>query len=324
MHLVFGGNSMSLADDKRILVEIASMYYEQGLKQEEIAKKMNISRSLVSKYLLKSREEGIVEIIIHDSVANPYSSLEEEVKMNYGLDEVICIESAGRGLQNKLLGIAAAKHLARIIKPWNVISVSAGTTVHKAAENFQRQNQLTNVKFIPLVGGMGMEHITIQSNKVCELFASRTGGQAVELHAPITADDIESKKVLMRQSFIKNVLQQGEEADIALVGIGGVPIYSTLTDAYLDDQVNDSSEYSKTKIAGDICYNFIDYSGRLANCSWNNRVLSIELENLKKVPCRIGVSGGSEKVGSIRAALRGKLVNVLITDENTARSLLIG
>ena len=57
---------MSLADDKRLLVEIASLYYEQNKTQEEIAQKMNISRSLVSKFLAKARKEGIIEFTIND------------------------------------------------------------------------------------------------------------------------------------------------------------------------------------------------------------------------------------------------------------------
>lgn len=202
---------MSLADDKRLLVEIASLYYEQGLKQEEIAKRVKISRSLVSKYLVRTREEGIVEIIIHDDLASPFHALEEKLAGIYNLEEVICIESAGRGLQNKLLGIAAAKYLSRVIKPWDTISVSAGTTVHEAAANFPKQSQMTNVRFVPLVGGMGMEHITIQSNKVCELFASRCGGHAVELHAPITVDNPEAKKFLCSSLLLKMFLMKGKQ-----------------------------------------------------------------------------------------------------------------
>ncbi len=73
---------------------------------------------------------------------------------------------------------------------------------------FSKQHQLPNVKFIPLVGGLGTEHLTIQSNRVCELLATNSGGRSVELHAPITLDDIEAKQVLMKQSFIKKSWMQ--------------------------------------------------------------------------------------------------------------------
>lgn len=167
---------MGLSDDKRVLVEIASLYYEQGNTQEEIAQKMNFSRSLVSKFLAKARKDGIIEFTINDDSARPYRGVEEQLKKKYRLEEVVCVESTDRGLQVKILGIAAAKYLSRIVKSDHIVGVSAGTTVHEAAINFSKQHQLPNVKFVPLVGGMGMEHITIQSNRVCELFASQSGG----------------------------------------------------------------------------------------------------------------------------------------------------
>jgi deoxyribonucleoside regulator len=312
---------MSLSDDKRLLVEIASLYYEQSKTQEEIAQKMNISRSLVSKFLAKARNEGIIEFTINDKYAGPYRELEEQIKGKYGLEEVVCTESTDPNFQIKVLGIAAAKYLSRILKPTDVVAVSSGTTVHEAAENFSKQHQLPNVKFVPLVGGLGMEHITIQSNRVCELLAYNSGGRSVELHAPITLDDKEAKKILMKQSFIKKVLNEAEAADVALVGIGGTPIFSTLTNAYLSEQIDKDPEYSQAKIAGDICYNFIDHSGNVAKCAWNDRVVSIDLSKLKQIPCRIGVSGGNAKISGIKAVLAGQLINILITDEKTGREL---
>lgn len=313
---------MALSDDKRLLVEIASLYYEQKKTQEEIAKKMNISRSLVSKFLAKARNEGIIEFTINDQFAGPFRELEEQLKEKYGLEEVVCVESTDQSTQVKVLGIAAARYLSRILKPTDIVAVSSGTTVYEAAENYSKQHQLPNVKFIPLVGGLGTEHLTIQSNRVCELLAFKSGGRSIELHAPITLDDSEAKKILMKQSFIKKVLDEAEKADVALVGIGGTPIYSTLTNAYLSEKIHHDPAYSEEKIAGDICYNFIDHSGKVAKCAWNDLVVSIDLDKLKKISCRIGVSGGNEKISGINAALTGKLINVLITDEKTGRGLL--
>jgi DNA-binding transcriptional regulator LsrR (DeoR family) len=174
-----------------------------------------------------------------------------------------------------------------------------------------------------LVGGLGQEHTALQANVVCEIFARKSGGAVLELHAPITVDSAEAKKVFMAQSFIKNVFDKGKKADIALVGIGGLPAYSTMTKAYLpNEEVPLRKELSAGNVSGDICYNFIDEEGKLADCTWNDRVLAISLAELKKIPKRIGVSGGKEKVSGIRAALKGNLVNVLITDEETAKTLL--
>ena len=74
---------MGYSDDKRLLVELASMYYNEGAKQEEIAKKFSISRSLVSKYLAKARSLGLVEIIIHDELLHPFQQLEQNIQRQY-------------------------------------------------------------------------------------------------------------------------------------------------------------------------------------------------------------------------------------------------
>lgn len=314
---------MSYSDDRRLLTEMASMYYEEGAKQSEVAKRFNISRSLVSKYLAKARALGLVEIIIHDDTAHPYRLLEEKIAEKFALQEVICIAPTGVELLNKRIGITAAKYLARILQPNQKVGVSAGTVVHEAAMNFSPKSQMESVKFVPLVGGLGQQHMALQANVVCELFAKKSDGMAVELHAPITVDSAQAKQVFMEQSFIKQVFDEAKSVDVALVGIGGLPAYSTMTKTYLladSDQLQ--VELSDRKVAGDICYNFIDEEGNLAACTWNDRVLAIDLEDLKKIPTRIGVSGGKEKIGGIQAALKGGLVNVLITDEETAKALL--
>lgn len=314
---------MGYSDDKRLLVEIASMYYKEGAKQEEVAKKFSISRSLVSKYLAKARDLGLVEIIIHDELIHPYQQLEQQIQKKFGLKEVICVTSKGEESLTKRLGIAAAKYLSRIIKSDSTISISSGTTVHEVAANFSAKNHLPNVRFIPMVGGLGREHVNLQSNVVCEMFAKKCGAIAVELHAPITVDSPDARKVFLEQSFIKNVLDEAKQADISLVGIGGQPVYSTMTKAYLSNEDNMKADFTKGEIVGDICYNFINETGELVDCVWNSRVLSVEVQELKKIPLKIAAAGGKDKVKGIKAVLNGCLIDVLIIDEDTAKSLLI-
>jgi deoxyribonucleoside regulator len=71
---------MGYHDDVRLLIEMAHMYYGDGATQDEIAKKFNISRSLVSKYMSKARDMGLVEITIHDENLHPYKQLEEKLR----------------------------------------------------------------------------------------------------------------------------------------------------------------------------------------------------------------------------------------------------
>jgi len=73
---------------------------------------------------------------------------------------------------------------------------------------------------------------------------------------------------------------------------------------------------------GDICLRFFNAAGRDMITELNDRVISIELEQLRAVRRVVGVAGGRRKINAIRGALAGKLVNVLITDLASAERLL--
>ncbi|RAV23940.1 sugar-binding transcriptional regulator, partial [Staphylococcus warneri] len=44
--------------EERNMVKVATLYYKEGLTQAQIAKKMGVSRSLISKWLIDARKAG--------------------------------------------------------------------------------------------------------------------------------------------------------------------------------------------------------------------------------------------------------------------------
>lgn len=312
---------MAYSDDMRLLVEIAQMYYEEGAKQVDVAKKFNISRSLVSKYLTKARDLGLVEIIIHDEQLHPYNQLENRLKNTLNLSEVIIISSVGETLLKKKLGHATEKYLTRILTENSIVGISAGTTVKEVATSVTGKINMPNVTFAPMVGGLGTDHTDFQANVICDIFSKQFGAKKVELHVPVVVDSIDAKKVFMEQRYIKENFELVKKADIALVGIGGKPVYSTMTKYYFDEVdeeiINDNSD-----VIGDICYNFIDSEGELSHTEWNKRALTIDLEDLKKIPNVIAITGGSDKVEAVIASSKSGLINTLVTDANTAKQIL--
>ena len=87
-----------------------------------------------------------------------------------------------------------------------------------------------------------------------------------------------------------------------------------------------SPEESKSFIAkgavGVIAGRFFDVQGEWIKGAMDDRLMGITLDEVRQIPTRIAVAGGSDKVDSILGALRGGFANVLITDEQTARSIL--
>ncbi|MGX6443709.1 sugar-binding transcriptional regulator [Neobacillus sp. K501] len=308
--------------DRRILVKVAQMYYDEGATQSEIAEKIGISRSLVSKVLAKAREEGIVEIIIHDEQAHQFGSLERKIERLYNLRDVICIESVGRESSKKQLGEATSVYLQRVVKDGQIIGFSSGTTLNEVAKAMNSVQLFPSVTVVPLVGGMGNERVDIHSNHIVAKVGAALGAKYELLHVPVMVDTKEAKDVLVRQPSIRCTLNLAEKSNIAVVGIGGKPEDSTMVKSYMGpdhQQITSDSE-----IVGDICYNFINRFGKPVDTSWNERVIAIELKKLKEIPLVIGVASGLEKVQAIQAALEGGLIHVLITDEATGNALVEG
>jgi DNA-binding transcriptional regulator LsrR (DeoR family) len=75
---------------------------------------------------------------------------------------------------------------------------------------------------------------------------------------------------------------------------------------------------------GDIAFRHFDAGGRYLETDLDERVVGLDARALAAIPRRIGVAGGPEKTAAIGAALKGRLVDVLVTDEDTAVSLMAG
>jgi len=308
--------------DRRMLVKIAQMYYEEGATQSEIADKIGISRSLVSKLLTKAREDGIVEIIIHDDHIHQFRNIERKIERLYALREVVCIESVGKETSKKQLGEAASEYLHRVIRDGQIIGMSSGTTLNEVAKAISSVQHYPTATVVPLVGGMGNERVDIHSNSIVSKVGNALQSKYELLHVPVMVDTKEAREVLIRQPSIRSIFHLAEQSHIAIVGIGGRPEDSTMVKSYMGSdhlQITNDSE-----IVGDICYNFINKFGKPVQNAWNDRVIAMELEKLKAIPLVIGVASGLEKVQAIKAALEGSLIHVLITDEATGTALVEG
>lgn len=312
---------MPTKSNERLLISIAKMYYEENATQEDIAQTLNISRSLVSKHLSLAREKGLVEIVVHDESIQPFKAIEDRLRKKYDLEDVVCVSSADPSQTKFSVGLAAARYISKLVTPDMFIGISAGTTAHLVAEHMNLNLNMNNLTFVPLVGGLGMAHTDIQANVICDIFARKTGGNAIQLHAPLVVDDEHSKEVFMRQHFIKDIFDMAKNVDVAVVGIGGQPAYYEMTKAYLH-KIEPLDPKEAENVTGDILYNFIDSKGRALDSNWNKRVINLSIDDLMKIPKVVGVAFGSIKVEAIHAAMVGELINVLVTDVQTAKLLL--
>src|SRR3954451_19162103 len=98
---------MTPTPELRLMAKIARLYHEQGLRQTEIADRLDLSQSRVSRMLKQAEREGIVRI----TVAVPqgfYPELEDRLQSIFGLREVVIADCEIDDDQEALRQIGAA------------------------------------------------------------------------------------------------------------------------------------------------------------------------------------------------------------------------
>ncbi len=312
-----------MKDEKKIplLVRIAQLYYERNYTKKRIASEINRSRQTVSNLLKEARKKNIVEIRIKNPLPK-CKELENEIKNLFDLIEVIVEPSSltDERLVRKVIGQSCARYLENILKDGYNIGIGWGRTILETI-NAIKPKKPKKIQVTPLLGSLKQVDNAFQINNLVQNLSLAFGGQGIELHIPLSLDSEDIKNHILIDSSIREVINLWNILDVALVGIGSSPIENPIfLTNYLSKQ--DVSSLKKMKVVGDICTRFYDIHGQEYVTDINKRTISIDLKRLKMIPKVIAVAGGYSKVNSIIGALRGKFLNILITDEITAKSIL--
>lgn len=314
---------MARIDELRLMAKIARMYYTEGLRQTEICERLNIHQSTVSRVLKRAEREGIVRIAV-SLPPGTHTEVEEALQSQYGLDEAVvvdCLEDEAQIAHD--LGAAAAFYLENTLKPADVIGISSWSAALLEMVNAMRPSRrFKNTRVIQILGGVGSPNAEVHATQVTRRLADMIGGEATLLAAPGVVGSRGARDVLVKDRFVREALDQFPCITLALVGIGATEPSRALASSGNIFSPQEIKLLAAKGAVGDICLRFFDAAGRPVVTELNDRVISIELEELQAVRRVIAVAGGPRKFHAIRGALAGKLINVLITDLATAERLV--
>ena len=306
--------------ERRILVKVANMYYVENLKQSEIAQRMGIDRTTVSKYLKKALKDKIVKITVE---SDSFDELEAALEHRFGLKEA-CVVPKSYDMQviKQNMARAGLGLLRRIIDDGKVVGLAWGTTISELAKLAeQEKNSSADVDFVPLDGGPESIDSEFHVNTVCYQMARAFGGRSHYIYAPAIARTADIRKAILQDVNYEKISAFWERVNIGIVGIGAPVKSSNLVWAGSFGREAIES-LSHTGAVGEICSVFYDINGHEVETPFSDRIISVGLEKLKGYEYNIGLAASREKVPAIMGALRGRLINVLITDEETAKILL--
>ena len=309
-----------------LLAEVAQLYYVRNLTQQHIAERIGVSRSKVSRLLREARDRSIVEIRIRSPLTLA-ADLQDALKTRLGLRECLVLAapqadidgSEGPDMSGRLSALGA-RYLQENIGDGSVVGVSSSSTVYHVVSARYLQEK-SNVTAVQLMGSLGGSIPELDGVSITARLADALGAKAQYLHAPMLVADAVVRNGLLRDPHIKRTLEVASSADTMVVSVGAIDQSSgQYRTGYLDDA---DLKYIRGRGAvGDICGSYFSYDGSPVRLRMNERTIAIGFEDMKGIPNRIGVSGGMHKVRPNIGAARAGLLNVLITDQDTAREML--
>lgn len=174
---------------------------------------------------------------------------------------------------------------------------------------------------MPLLRALGDSRPEFRSNDLARDFAAAFLGEWQPLDLPFLVDRQEVREALLRGRALRPAVSLWERLDLAIVGIGSSIARSPLLCTPHFDKA-DIMEMERLGIVGDVLSRFFDARGAIPPLPFCSRLIGIDLSLLRPGPLVVGVAGGLEKTTSILGALRGRFVDLLVTDERTARAIL--
>jgi DNA-binding transcriptional regulator LsrR (DeoR family) len=304
------------------LAEIASLYYEHDLTQSQIAERMFVSRSRVSRLLKQAKEKGLVDVKIN-FVGERYYELEQIFIRKFGLRDVRIFNSRNKMEDETLKGITmlAAQYLQEQIKEGTTLGISWGRTVYETVRAFEERGRMP-IDVVQIIGSASSYNTYIDCRESVRKISRIYGGKAHYLNVPLYVEDDNARMVLLNDPFVSETMELAHNADIILTGIGSMKPenFWHLWEGYLNEDILESVKNEGA--IGYLCAHFYDKWGNVLDNELNKRIVAVNISNLRKIKTVIGVAGGIDKVEAIIGAIRGKCINVLITDYNTANEIL--
>ena len=295
------------------------LYYVAGNTQDEIARKLGISRQSAQRLVSLAISKKLIKVRLDHPIAS-CMSLAELLTKRYDLKYCDVVPSDPSSTST-VIGVAeaAAAYLERILRSQAplILALGTGRTI-RASVNQLPPMDCPQHKIVSLVGNIapdGSASFFDVITKISEIARA----PHFPMPVPVVASSIEEKAVLLNLKPVKHVCNLAKRANVTMVGVGGLDDNAPL---FVDGFITRAElrALRRAGAIGEIVGWAYDRDGRLLTGLTNERVVSVPIGKAAAAPV-IGAAMGPSKLAAIRAALIGQLISGLITDEATAKAL---
>ena len=299
---------------------IAWLYYVEGMTQDEIVNQTGWSKSKVLRVLAASRLDGTVQIRVTTNLSKCIE-LERALEERWGLSRAIVIPEPQDQIQTQsILGAALGAYISENVSSHMTIGLGWGKTLTGALP-FIVSPKVEGIRVLSMLGGLTRVS-SVNPSEFAWRVADKLDAECYLLTAPVFAPDLPTKAALIEHSGIKEIFMQARSLDMAIVSVGALAPHSAFVEYGLLSKDEMSSLHAAGAV-GDVLCHFVDEEGNVIRHPVNDRVMSINPEQLNAARNMVLVSGGSHKFKIVRAAIKLLRPKVLIVNERVAEHLVL-
>lgn len=299
-----------------LVVKIAWHYYIEGLTQNEISEHLNLSRMKVIKYLEKAKTDNVIQFKI-DLEKMDHVSLQNKIKEKYDLKDILIVPTSEQNNVESLT-IAAARYIEDRITSDTMISIGYGEAVSRTLGHLRISTKY-KITFVSLSGGVKFYMPTAIDTR-SDYYTNPNYNHYI-VPSPLIVSSKNIAEHMLAEQPVKKVIEMVPYSNLTVIGIGALNERATLIkEGYLNS--NDFEILKSMGAVGDLLCQFYDIKGEILDLDIHRKLISTDIDVLKSLNHVVAVAGGIEKKDAIIGALKGGYIDVLITDEQVAQSLI--
>ena len=307
---------------ERILLKACFQFYRRGLTHTEIAANLRLSRFQVARLLRRALEEGYVAVKILEP-EHWHPDLERKLQDEFGLRAALVVDNDDLDEEEAKLRVAdaAGRYLLEILSDGDVLGVSLGSTIRSLIEQLPYRIEKA-IKVVQLIGGSPRNESELSSMILAVKLADRFRSNPHLLYAPALVNGKSARRLLLSDPSIRATAAMFKKVTISVLGVGALTtgstsrlLYEGFIDPELHQQLRDQGAF------GDVLSYIYRLDGNILAGSLEDRLIAMPLQDYLEVPYRVGIASGEAKALAIEGAMRGGLVNVMITDSKAAHAI---
>lgn len=302
----------------------AELYYVQGMTMETVADRFGVSRPTVSRMLQTARERGIVRISL---AAPPETGGELGRRLREAFGVTVHVAGTARTATEPQRLESVARAAAGLLGEWfgdgMTLAVAWGITT-SAVAGMLAPKATRDAVVVQMNGAVSARSTgATQSAALLGRMSSAFGAALVPFPTPAFFDNEQTRTLMWQESSVRRVLAVRGAADLAVFSVGafrGPMISQVYSEGYLPDDAY--RELVAHGVVGDVCTVFLREDGTYADIDLNRRASGPTPMELRRIPRRMCVVAGEQKVPGVVGALRAGVVTDLVIDERTADSVV--